>query len=127
MAKQHNANDRIHFHADIEKNIAVPIDLFDSVAENLINNALKKDTAKSIDLRLLCNEDIILLSVCDDGDMLSAEIERNLFSQPVSSGSGMGIGLYQASIMAHAFNYELELSQNERGRVCFNLFQHLAE
>jgi hypothetical protein len=39
----------------------------------------------------------------------------------------MGIGLYQASIMAHAFNYELELSQNERGRVCFNLFQHLAE
>ena len=127
MTKQHNANDRIHFHADIENNIAVPVDLFDSVAENLINNALKKDTAKSIDLRLLCNEDIIVLSVCDDGEMLSAEIERNLFSQPVSSGSGMGIGLYQASIMAHAFNYELELSQNERGRVCFNLFQHLDE
>jgi len=39
----------------------------------------------------------------------------------------MGIGLYQASIMAHAFNFELELSQNEPGRVCFNLFQHLAE
>jgi hypothetical protein len=29
--------------------------------------------------------------------------------------------------MALAFNYELELSQNERGRVCFNLFQNLAE
>ncbi|HKJ50620.1 MAG TPA: HAMP domain-containing sensor histidine kinase [Gammaproteobacteria bacterium] len=127
MAKQHNANDRIHFHGDIENNISVPVDLFDSVAENLINNALKKDTAKSVDLRLLCNNEIIVLSVCDDGEMLSAEIERNLFSQPVSSGSGMGIGLYQASIMAHAFNYELELSQNERGRVCFNLFQHLAE
>ena len=127
MAKQHNSSDRIHFHSDIENNISVPSDLFDSVAENLINNALKKDTAKSVDLRLLCNSEIIVLSVCDDGEMLSAEIERNLFSQPVSSGSGMGIGLYQASIMAHAFNYELELSQNERGRVCFNLFQHLAE
>jgi len=46
---------------------------------------------------------------------------------PVSSGSGMGIGLYQSAIMAHAFGYELELSQNEPGRVCFNLFQHLVE
>jgi hypothetical protein len=39
----------------------------------------------------------------------------------------MGIGLYQSAIMAHAFNYELELSQNDPGRVCFNLFQHLAD
>jgi sensor histidine kinase regulating citrate/malate metabolism len=88
---------------------------------------MKKESAKSVDLRLLSTEDIVVLSVCDDGEMLSAEIEKNLFAKPVSSGSGMGIGLYQASIMAHAFNYELELSQNERGRVCFNLFQHLAE
>jgi hypothetical protein len=29
--------------------------------------------------------------------------------------------------MAHAFNFELELSQNDPGRVCFNLFQHLAD
>ena len=45
----------------------------------------------------------------------------------MSSGSGMGIGLYQSAIMAHAFNYELELSQNEAGRVCFNLVQHLSD
>jgi hypothetical protein len=45
----------------------------------------------------------------------------------VSSGSGMGIGLYQSTIMARAFNFELELSQNDEGRVCFNLFQHLQE
>jgi hypothetical protein len=36
----------------------------------------------------------------------------------------MGIGLYQAAIMAHTFGFELELSENEPGRVCFNLFQH---
>ena len=127
IARRHNANERVHFHRDIENNIPVPVDLFDSVAENLINNALKKPSAKKIDLRLLSSGDIVVLSVCDDGDMLSAEIEKNLFAQPVSSGTGMGIGLYQASIMAHAFNFELELSQNERGRVCFNLYQHLAE
>ena len=127
ITKQHNANDRMRFHSDIENNITLPIDLFDSVADNLIANALKKFSAKKIDVRLLCTEDIVVLSVCDDGDPISAEIEKNLFAQPVSSGSGMGIGLYQAAIMAHAFNYELELSQNERGRVCFNLYQHLSE
>jgi len=127
IGKQHNANQRVHFHGDIENNVALPVDLFDSVSENLINNALKKTSVKNIEVRLLCTDEIILLSVCDDGDAIPAEIEKSLFAQPVSTGSGMGIGLYQSSIMAQAFNYELELSQNERGRVCFNLFQHLAE
>ena len=127
IGKQHNANERIHFHSDIDNNVTLPIDLFDSVAENLINNALKKTSAKRIDLRLLSNSDVIILSVCDDGDAIPLEIEKNLFAQPITSGSGMGIGLYQSAIMALAFNYELELSQNERGRVCFNLFQNLAE
>ncbi len=127
IGKQHNANERMHFHSDIDNNLTLPVDLFDSVAENLINNALRKTSAKRVDIRLLSNSDVIILSVCDDGDAISAEIEKNLFAQPVSSGSGMGIGLYQSAIMALAFNYELELSQNERGRVCFNLFQNLAE
>jgi len=127
IGKQHNTNERMHFHSDIDNNVTLPIDLFDSVAENLINNALKKASAKRIDVRLLSNSDVIILSVCDDGDAIPPEIEKNLFAQPVSSGSGMGIGLYQSAIMALAFNYELELSQNERGRVCFNLLQNLAE
>ena len=127
IGKQHNANARIHFHSDIENNVTLPVDLFDSVADNLISNALKKPSADRIDVRLLSNKDVIILSVCDDGDAITSEIERDLFAQPVSSGSGMGIGLYQSSIMALAFNYELELSQNERGRVCFNLFQQFAE
>ena len=127
IGKQHNANSRIHFHGDISNNITVPVDLFDSVTENLINNALKKSPTTEVDLRLLSDNDIIVLSICDNGDAIESEIENTLFAQPVSSGSGMGIGLYQAAIMAHAFQFELELSQNERGRVCFNLFQHLAE
>jgi signal transduction histidine kinase len=125
--KQHNANQRLNFHSDIENNITLPIDLFDSVADNLINNALKKPGATQIDVRLLSNKDIVVLSVCDNGTKIEADIESSLFAQPVSSGSGMGIGLYQSAIMAQAFGYELELSQNEPGRVCFNLFQHLAE
>ena len=127
ISKLHKSNKRIRFHADIENNVALPVDLFDSVAENLINNALRKSASTQVDLRLLSDNDIIVLSICDDGQAIESEIENNLFAQPVSSGSGMGIGLYQSAIMAHAFQYELELSQNERGRVCFNLFQHQAE
>ncbi len=125
--KQHNANARLNFHGDIENNIPLPVDLFDSVAENLIDNALKKSPSTQVDLRLLSDNEIVVLSVCDDGNAIEPEIENNLFAQPVSSGSGMGIGLYQSAIMAHAFGYELELSQNENGRVCFNLFQHQSE
>jgi len=127
VGKQHHANQRLNFHGDIEKNITLPVDLFDSVADNLINNALKKPDTTLIDVRLLSTKDIVVLSVCDNGAEIEPEIESSLFMQPVSSGSGMGIGLYQSAIMAHAFNYKLELSQNEPGRVCFNLFQHLVE
>jgi signal transduction histidine kinase len=127
IGKQHNANQRLTFHSDIDNNISLPIDLFDSVADNLINNALKKPAATQIEVRLLSTKDIVVLSVCDNGAEIEADIESSLFARPVSSGSGMGIGLYQSAIMAHAFGYELELSQNEPGRVCFNLLQHLVE
>jgi len=127
IESQYQSNNRLRFSRDIEKKTAIPIDLFNSVVENLINNALKKESANQINIRLLSNREIILLSVCDDGDAIIESIENHLFKQPVSSGTGMGIGLYQSAIMASAFNFELELSQNERGRVCFNLYQHLEE
>jgi signal transduction histidine kinase len=127
IRQQYRSDERLHFHSDIENNINLPIDLFDSVIENLLSNALKKSSVSRVDVRLLSSKDIIVLSVCDDGDAVEPEIEDNLFAQPVSSGSGMGIGLYQSAIMALAFDFEIELSQNERGRVCFNLFQHLTD
>ena len=127
LSKQHSGNQRLQFHRDIENNVTLPIDLFDSVAENLINNALKKPDASQIDVRLLSDKDIVVLSVCDNGAAITPEIENSMFDKPVSSGSGMGIGLYQAAIMANAFNFDLELGQNENGRVCFNLYQHRSE
>ncbi len=127
LSEQYASNARLEFHSDIENNVVLPLDLFDSVIDNLINNALKKPSASRIEVRLLSSNEVILLSVCDNGDALESEIEKSLFTQPVSSGSGMGIGLYQAAIMATAFNFELELSQNEAGRVCFNLFQQMSE
>jgi len=127
IEEQHNTNSRVIISSDIEKNPFLPVDLFDSVADNLISNALKKPSVTKVEIRLMSSEDIILLSVCDDGEAIATDIENSLFTRPVSSGSGMGIGLYQSAIMAQAFHYELELSQNDQGRVCFNLFQHLSD
>ena len=127
LEEQHRSNSKIVFHRDIEHNVSVPVDLFDSVVENLINNAIRKSSVKHVDIRLLSHASIIMLSVCDDGSVVEESIEENLFKQPVSSGTGMGIGLYQASIMARAFHFELELSENEPGKVCFVLFQPQAD
>ena len=112
---------------DIENNVEVPTDLFDGVTENLINNALTKNPGTQVEIRLITNSDVILLSVCDDGEKIKDDIENNLFKKPVSSGQGMGIGLYQSAIMAQAFNFVLELGGNETGKVCFNLYQHLGD
>ena len=97
------------------------------MVENLVNNALRKASARKIQVTLRSSDEMISLSVCDDGIAVEENIEETLFKQPASSGSGMGIGLYQAAIMAHTFDFELKLDQNESGRVCFNLFQHKGE
>jgi hypothetical protein len=127
LEQQHYSNTDISFDREIDNSSPLPVDLFDSVVENLINNAIRKPSTAKVDVRLHFTAEIILLSVCDDGSSVEPSIESSLFNQPVSSGSGMGIGLYQSTIMAKAFNFELELSQNEVGRVCFNLFQHLRD
>ncbi len=75
----------------------------------------------------LSNHEMIMVTVCDNGGSIDPEVENQLFNKPVSSGRGMGIGLYQSAIMARTFNYELELTNNESGRVCFSLFQHRGE
>ena len=127
LASAHQSNPRILIQREIENNITLPVDLFDNVVENLVNNALRKTSAKQIKVTLHSSDEKISLSVCDDGTAVGQDIEDNLFKQPATSGSGMGIGLYQAAIMAHTFGFELRLDHNESGRVCFSLFQHKGE
>jgi len=67
------------------------------------------------------------VTVCDNGAMIDKKLEGQLLTKPVSSGQGMGIGLYQSAILARTFNYELDLANNEEGKVCFSLFQHLGD
>jgi len=125
--RQSNHHDEVSFQADIQQNHDIPSDLFDSVINNLLVNALNKDDSQHIIVDLTSNGEMIVVTVCDDGSPIEQELENQLFNKPVSSGKGMGIGLYQSAFMARTFNYELELASNRAGKVCFSLFQHLVE
>ena len=127
LFKREHALPQITYQSEISENHTIPPDLFDSVINNLLTNALNKTSTGSVVIDVISNNDMILITVCDDGEKMNEELENELFNKPVSSGQGMGIGLYQSAFMARTFNYELELANNQSGKVCFSLFQHLGD
>jgi signal transduction histidine kinase len=103
--------------------VRLPRSLFDSVADNLIRNALAKragDEGLRVRVALECGERVAL-RVCDSGEALPAEIAASVLRAPVSSRGGLGIGLYQAARQAEASGYRLALESNRNGEVCFAL------
>jgi len=108
---------------DGERNI--PATLFNSTAENLIENALaKKQETPALQVRVeLELDERVRLRVSDDGREIPSEVAQNLFRTPVASRVGLGIGLYQAARHAEFYGYELKVSANETGRVGFELCQ----
>src|SRR5688572_13202801 len=103
--------------------VRLPRSLFDSVADNLMRNALAKradDVALRVRVSLECGERVIL-RVCDTGAAIPSDIAAALLRAPVASSSGLGIGLYQAARQAEASGYRLELESNRDGEVCFAL------
>lgn len=101
----------------------LPQDLFDSVVDNLLANALRKqktDPSIQITVYFSCAEQITL-SVCDTGSAVPDKIAMYLFEAPVSSEQGLGIGLYQAAKQAEQNGYLLKLANNKAGAICFAL------
>jgi signal transduction histidine kinase len=109
--------------AQIPETLLLPKELFDSAADNLLQNALrKKKLDPAIDIRAVFScGDAVELRVCDSGAPVAAEVLKGLLRGPVPSDTGFGIGLYQASRLAEASGYSLSLSENARGHVCFSL------
>lgn len=100
----------------------VPRSLFDSVADNLIRNALaKRATEPQLRVRASLGEDGMVLRVCDSGSAVPQQTADALMRAPVASSGGLGIGLYQAARQAEAQGYRLALEKNEDGEVCFAL------
>lgn len=103
----------------------VPTALFDSVIDNLLQNALlKRRSEEGLQVRVALAPDASLLSVCDTGSAVSEEVLAHLLRTPVTSESGLGIGLYHAARQAESCGYDLSLTSNRPGEVCFALRRH---
>src|SRR3989449_489876 len=119
LARQYRG-EGVEFEArNLPQDARLPRSLFDSVADNLIRNALAKRTTRvhvSLDW-----DSSIALRVRDSGSAVPREMESTLMRAPVESASGLGIGLYQAARQAESSGYQLALESNLDGDVCFAL------
>jgi sensor histidine kinase regulating citrate/malate metabolism len=103
-----------------EPGATLPAGLFDSVAENLLQNALAKrlrEPGLVIAVAFVGCE----LIVSDSGSAIPNDLANALMNEPVSSDDGLGIGLYQAARHAESLGYRLALAENQAGSVVFRL------
>ncbi|MEO8628417.1 MAG: sensor histidine kinase [Betaproteobacteria bacterium] len=104
----------------------IPVDLFDRVIDNLLQNALNKRRSFPA-LRILATlgwDTGCSIIVCDSGNAISEQLARQLFSAPVASMNGFGVGLYQSARQASTNGYALTVASNITGRVSFALRQN---
>jgi signal transduction histidine kinase len=110
--------------AQIEDDLPIAQSLFDSVADNFLQNALQKRASGppiEIRARLVSRAGRIEFSVADTGTPVAADAAVRLFEWPMPSHHGLGIGLYQAARLASALGYRLRLAENTESRVRFSL------
>jgi signal transduction histidine kinase len=116
---------QIDFYHEMDTdNVLIPEDLFDNVSENLLQNALekrKREPELQIEVSLDIQERNLKLTVCDNGSKIPDEIYNNLFTQPVPSRDGFGIGLYHVVKHLTHTGYRLTIAKNIEGQVCFEL------
>ena len=106
----------------LDRAARLPAALFDSVADNLLHNALLKRQGESnLEVRFTLAADAASFTVCDSGSVVRKEITNDLLRAPVRSENGLGIGLYHAARQAEGYGYELRLAGNVAGQVCFEL------
>ena len=112
------------FAGEAARGITLPKDLFDTVAENLMENArYKQATDRRIELRarFQASSDQTTLEIEDTGQPIPEHTARGLFSGGVQSAGGLGVGLYQCARLAEFHGFHLRLSDNEDGLVRFRL------
>ena len=114
----------IDFSLDIDNDTDIPVDIFTTVVENLLDNARNK-RSREPELKIfveLCSSDKqLVLSVTDTGSAIDPRVYPHLFKEVVSSNDGFGIGLYQSYELAKNHGYELMVNDNSKGNICFSL------
>jgi len=119
-----HAGDGIAWQEELRGDTEVPITLFDSIAENLLQNALSKrqrEGGLEISAKFTVDRNRACFSVRDSGEAIAPAIAESLLRAPVQSEFGMGIGLYHAAKQAAESGYALKLAENRTGSVAFTL------
>lgn len=104
--------------------VLLPGEMFGSVADNLIQNALAKrrrGEATRVVATLHHDGRGAGFAVTDGGAAIPEALAGELFRAPVASDEGLGVGLYQSARYAAELGYVLELSANRDGEVRFAL------
>ncbi len=112
----------------IPAGLEIPAELFDSVADNLLQNALEKKRVNP-NMRITAifstlannSNNRIALEILDDGPAIPAEIAGQMFKSVLPSSTGLGIGLYHAARQARFAGYDLAIHHNRNGEVSFRL------
>ena len=114
----------MNFSESIHTDPLIPLEVFNTVTENLLENARSKKPAQpdlSITVVLQSDNHGVNLRVFDSGSPVPEEIRAQLFDEVIYSENGFGIGLYQSSQLAKRAGYTLQLESNNPGNVCFRL------
>lgn len=117
-------NRSMAFYGKINSDLQIVTDVFESVTENLLENARQKRFVESdieITVHLHCDDDGFELMVSDSGSAMPDAIKAYLFKTVITSENGYGIGLYQSGQQAKNAGYDLSLKENISGDVCFLL------
>jgi len=118
-----NRHEEIAWHApETLPDRQVPAALFDCVLDNLLDNALRKRQAEpDIGISVELQAEPLCLTVCDAGSAIPDGLAATLLRGVVTSGNGLGMGLYQAARWAEQQGFRLVLASNHPGGVCFEL------
>lgn len=118
--KERNSHLAVDWQGEVISGNFLPGLMFDSVAENLLQNALAKRLRQS-GLGISVTFSDGSLTVSDDGQAIAPSLAGSLLNEPVNSEDGLGIGLYHAARQADGVGYSLVLAENRPGRVAFTL------
>jgi nitrogen-specific signal transduction histidine kinase len=114
----------IEFSSDLNKDSDIPVDVFTTVIENLLDNARSKrmrEPKLRIFVHLTNSENRLTLSVVDTGSAIDPHVSQQLFKEVIASNDGFGIGLYQSHELAKSYGFTLGIEDNTDGHVNFTL------
>ncbi len=114
----------VNFSSEVTDDFVIPFDIYNTVAENLLENARNKKSREpdiQVNACLLKQDDNIVFQVCDTGSAFPEDKLGLLFEEALPSEDGYGIGLYQSGELAKKHHYRLWLYTNQPQAVCFRL------